>query len=294
MEAEPSPAPESTASEFTRLLEYLKASRGFDFGSYKVSTLMRRVQKRMREVGAQTYGQYSDYLEVHPNEFGPLFDTVLINVTAFFRDPQSWEFLRAQILPRIVREKEPDAPIRIWSAGCASGEEAYTLAMLMTEAVGEESFRQRVKIYATDADEEALIVARQGTYNDRDVAGIPPEVFRDVRQLRHPPGVPQRAAPLPDLRPARPDPGRGDLPPGPAGVPQHADVLQRGGAGPDPRPLPLRREQDGVPVPGEGGDPALPQQQLQAGVAQAQDLLADLDEQPARPSAGVGAGIGED
>ncbi|HWM93827.1 MAG TPA: CheR family methyltransferase [Thermoanaerobaculia bacterium] len=177
MEAQPSPAAESTTSEFTRLLEYLRVSRGFDFGAYKVSTLMRRVQKRMREVGAQSYAQYIDYLEVHPNEFGPLFDTVLINVTSFFRDPESWEFLREHILPRIVREKAPDAPIRVWSAGCATGEEAYTLAMLLAEAVGEESFRKQVKIYATDADEEALIVARQGTYDERAVAGVPPELL---------------------------------------------------------------------------------------------------------------------
>ncbi len=177
MDAEPVQAPESSTSEFTRLLEYLKGSRGFDFGAYKVSTLMRRVQKRMREVGVQSYAQYADYLEVQPNEFGPLFDTVLINVTAFFRDPEAWQFLSEHILPRIVREKAPDAPIRIWSAGCATGEEAYTLAMLLAEAVGEEGFRKRVKIYATDADEEALIIARQGTYNERDVAGVPPELL---------------------------------------------------------------------------------------------------------------------
>jgi two-component system CheB/CheR fusion protein len=175
MEAEP--AAESSTSEFTRLLDYLKATRGFDFGAYKVSTLMRRVQKRMREVGVRSYAEYIDYLEVQPNEFGPLFDTVLINVTAFFRDPEAWQFLGEHILPRIVREKAPDVPIRIWSAGCATGEEAYTLAMLLAEAVGEEDFRKRIKIYATDADEEALIAARQGTYNERDVAGIPSDLL---------------------------------------------------------------------------------------------------------------------
>ncbi|MEA2561794.1 MAG: two-component system, chemotaxis family, CheB/CheR fusion protein [Acidobacteriota bacterium] len=178
MDAEPTPTAESSTSEFTRLLEYLKASRGFDFGAYKVSTLMRRVQKRMREVGVQSYAQYADYLEVQPNEFGPLFDTVLINVTSFFRDPDAWQFLSEHILPRIVREKAPDAPIRIWSAGCATGEEAYTLAMLLTEAVGEEDFRKRVKIYATDADEEALLVARQGTYDERGIASIPPDLLQ--------------------------------------------------------------------------------------------------------------------
>ena len=177
MDTEPTPAPESSSSELTRLLEYLKTVRGFDFGAYKVSTLTRRVQKRMRDVGVNTYAQYLDFLEVHPGEFGPLFDTVLINVTAFFRDPEAWQYLGEEILPLVLREKSPDAPIRIWSAGCATGEEAYTLAMLLTETLGEESFRKRVKIYATDADEEALGMARQGTYNEREVAGIPAEML---------------------------------------------------------------------------------------------------------------------
>src|SRR6185436_16349063 len=124
---------ESSPSEFTRLLEYLKNSRGFDFGAYKVSSLMRRIQKRMREVGVDSYTTYIDYLEVHAQELGPLFNTVLINVTAFFRDPAAWDFLAEHIVPRIVEEKGSGAPIRIWSAGCASGEEAYSLAMLMVE-----------------------------------------------------------------------------------------------------------------------------------------------------------------
>jgi two-component system CheB/CheR fusion protein len=166
---------ESDSSDFPRLLEYLKQARGFDFSAYKVSTLMRRVQKRMREVGVDTYAAYIEYLEVHPQEFGPLFDTVLINVTSFFRDPPSWEYLAEHIVPRILEEKATDLPIRIWSAGCASGEEAYSLAILLAEAAGDEEFRRRVKIYATDADEGALAMARQGTFESRQVEGLSPE-----------------------------------------------------------------------------------------------------------------------
>src|SRR5689334_15290502 len=102
MEAEPTRAAESSTSEFTRLLEYLKASRGFDFSAYKVSSLMRRIQKRMREVGVESYAAYTDFLEVHPHEFGPLFDTVLINVTSFFRDAPAWEYLAQHVLPRLI------------------------------------------------------------------------------------------------------------------------------------------------------------------------------------------------
>ncbi|HYU35470.1 MAG TPA: CheR family methyltransferase [Thermoanaerobaculia bacterium] len=161
------------ASEFTRLLDYLKASRGFDFSAYKVSSLMRRIQKRMREVGVKSYAEYIDYLEVHPHEFEPLFDTVLINVTSFFRDTASWHHLQEKILPRLLEERDPGRPLRVWSAGCASGEEALSLAMVLAEVMGEEDFRRRVKIYATDADEGALAAARQASYEARQVSGVP-------------------------------------------------------------------------------------------------------------------------
>ncbi len=127
----------------------------------------------MQQIGIDSYLDYIDFLEVHPDEFDPLFNTVLINVTSFFRDPQAWQALSEQILPRILEAKAEDQPMRCWSAGCASGEEAYTLAMLLAEAVGEQQFRQRVKIYATDVDEEALAQARQGSYTADAVAALP-------------------------------------------------------------------------------------------------------------------------
>src|ERR1700687_4296713 len=159
---------ESTSSAaVSRLLEYLNNTRGFDFGAYKLTGLLRRVQKRMGEVGVASYAEYLDYLEVHPQEFAPLFDTVLINVTSFFRDPPAWEFLSEHLLPRILEERAPDRPIRVWSAGCASGEEALSIAMLFAELLGDEGLRNRVKIYATDLDEAALAEARRATYEKR-------------------------------------------------------------------------------------------------------------------------------
>jgi len=142
------------STEFTRLLEYLRSTRGFDFTGYKISSLMRRMRKRMSEVKIDSYAEYTDYLEVHPDEFGPLFNTVLINVTSFFRDPEAWQYLAQQVIPRIVADKveKGTGGIRVWSAGCASGQEAYTVAMLLAETLGDEAFRTRVKIYATDAD----------------------------------------------------------------------------------------------------------------------------------------------
>jgi two-component system CheB/CheR fusion protein len=166
-------ASEDTPLEF--LLEYLKRTRGFDFTGYKRTTLERRIAKRMEAVGVDSQLAYVDYLEVHPDEFAFLFNTILINVTGFFRDPPSWEFLAAEIVPRLL-EKNSDGPIRVWCAGCASGEETYTTAMMLAEAVGEQAYMDRVKIYATDVDEEALTEARHASYPAKAVEAVSPEL----------------------------------------------------------------------------------------------------------------------
>jgi two-component system CheB/CheR fusion protein len=162
---------------FEALLEHLKTHRGFDFTGYKRSSLVRRVDHRMSQVGVETHADYLDYLELHHDEFTALFNTILINVTGFFRDPDAWDFLRTEVLPELLAAKAPTAPIRVWSAGCASGEEAYTLAMVLAEMLGIEEFRARVKIYATDVDEEALTQARHASYSAREVGGIPKELL---------------------------------------------------------------------------------------------------------------------
>jgi two-component system CheB/CheR fusion protein len=154
---------ETGDAEFELLLEYLRRSRGFDFTGYKRASLVRRVQKRTHYGGVPGYVDYMDFLEVHPDEFAALFDTILINVTAFFRDPAAWETIAEKVIPRLMATKRPDDPIRLWSAGCASGEEAYTLAMVMAEALGPDEVHDRVKIYATDVDEEALTCSRAAT-----------------------------------------------------------------------------------------------------------------------------------
>jgi len=158
---------------FETLLEYLKRSRGFDFSGYKRSSFQRRVQKQMHLREVTSYEDYIDYLEVHPEEFVSLFNTVLINVTSFFRDTAAWSYLQEQVLPPLLQAKPAPEPIRLWSVGCASGEEAYTLAMILTEMLGASEFRQRVKIYATDVDEEALSQARHATYSQRDLEPLP-------------------------------------------------------------------------------------------------------------------------
>jgi two-component system CheB/CheR fusion protein len=159
---------------FEQLLVYLNEERGFDFTGYKRASLMRRVERRMTAVGIDSFEAYHDHLVVHPDEFAALFDTVLINVTSFFRDPESWDYLQHTLLPDTVLTS--DRPVRCWVAGCASGEEAYTLAIVLAEAMGLDAFRERVKIYATDVDEDALAHARTATYPAHDLEAIPATV----------------------------------------------------------------------------------------------------------------------
>src|SRR5687767_13705810 len=131
----------------------------------------------MIEIGIGSYSDYLDYLELHADEFTALFNTILINVTGFFRDPEAWGFLRTEVLPPLVAAKGSTETLRVWSAGCASGEEAYTLAILLAELLGPAEVRDRVKIYATDDDEEALTHARHGSYSEREIRGVPTDLL---------------------------------------------------------------------------------------------------------------------
>jgi two-component system, chemotaxis family, CheB/CheR fusion protein len=159
------------------LLELVKETRGFDFTGYKRSTLERRVAKRMAAVGTERYDDYVDFIELNGEEFAELFTTLLINTTGFFRDPQTWEYVAAEIAPQLLDARAPDSPIRVWCAGCASGEEPYTVAMVLARVMGDPGFRERVKIYATDIDDEALGQARHGTYLPRQIEDVPPDAL---------------------------------------------------------------------------------------------------------------------
>ena len=103
------------------LLQYLKGSRGFDFTAYKRSSLIRRIQKRQQAVAAPTFTAYQAYLESHPEEFPLLFNTILINVTSFFRDPDAWRYVASEIVPRILAATRPDGAIRLWGTNGSPG-----------------------------------------------------------------------------------------------------------------------------------------------------------------------------
>jgi two-component system CheB/CheR fusion protein len=165
------------SGELNLLIEFLRRSRRFDFSGYKQASLMRRIEKRMRAVRVSSYAHFIDYLEVHPDEFPQLFNTILVNITSFFRDSAAWDRVVSDVVPQLLASKTPDQSLRVWSAGCASGQEAYTLAMVLAEALGRQQCLKRVKIFATDIDDEALAQARKGSYKAGDVAGVPPDLL---------------------------------------------------------------------------------------------------------------------
>ena len=158
---------------FEGLLAFIRDERGFDFTGYKRPSLQRRISKRMQDLDVDDYAAYQDRLSHDGDEFAQLFDVILINVTSFFRDEVAWDFLAQEVLPTLLEAKGDSDPIRVWSTGCASGEEAYTLAMVLVEALGEEAFRNRVKIYATDVDEDALAQGRHASYEAKEVEPVP-------------------------------------------------------------------------------------------------------------------------
>jgi two-component system, chemotaxis family, CheB/CheR fusion protein len=160
------------------LLSFVEQQRGFDFRGYKRQSLARRIERRMQMLGIEGCESYRDYLETHQEEFAQLFNTILINVTSFFRDPPAWEVLQKEVMPAIMHVKGSHDQVRVWSAGCSTGEEAYGLAIVFAEALGEEEFRSRVKIYATDVDEEALTQARQASYSAKDLEAVQPDSRR--------------------------------------------------------------------------------------------------------------------
>jgi two-component system, chemotaxis family, CheB/CheR fusion protein len=171
------PGPETGVDpDLENLLAFIRDSRGFDFTGYKRSSLARRVRKRMNEVAISGYLDYRDRLESSAEEFGYLFNTILINVTSLFRDPEAWSYLQREIMPELVADNDGSDEIRVWSAGCASGEEAYSLAIAFSEALGPEECAKRVKIYGTDVDEEALRDARAGTYPAKALEPLSPEL----------------------------------------------------------------------------------------------------------------------
>ena len=159
------------------LLQELRVRYGLDFTQYKQATLLRRVQRRILATATQTLDGYRTYLSSHPQEAPLLTNSLLIKVTEFFRDPGMFRYLQDVIAPELLAyARTHEQTLRCWSAGCATGEEAYSLAIVLAEALGAERDEFQVRIFATDADPDAVAFARQGIYPAKALAKLPPEL----------------------------------------------------------------------------------------------------------------------
>lgn len=167
------PTGKHTDDALYSILEQVSHQSNIDFRSYKNSTILRRISRRMIVTHCPTMHDYADYLHAHVEEADELVKAFLINVTQFFRDPEAFEHLRTDILPKLInRGRAHNHVLRFWDAGCATGEEPYSLAMLIADLLGAELPQWNVKIFATDLDEAAINFARRGLYSESLLKGI--------------------------------------------------------------------------------------------------------------------------
>jgi two-component system CheB/CheR fusion protein len=164
-------------SAFEKICILLREKSGHDFSLYKKSTVYRRIERRMGIHRLSAIADYVRFLQTNSQEIDLLFKELLIGVTNFFRDPAAWAYLEEEILPDLIRSKPSSNLFRAWVAGCSSGEEAYTLAMIFREAVDlvKPPGRVELQIFATDLDPDAIARARQGIYPSRIAADVSPE-----------------------------------------------------------------------------------------------------------------------
>ena len=173
---EPDKPENSTESLLQEILAQITRRSDIDFRQYKTSTIMRRISRRMNVTHHRSMSDYRLYLETHPEEITELVKAFLINVTQFFRDTEAFNYLKEEVLPRLIYEaRSNNHVLRLWSAGCATGEEPYSLAMLIVDALGTELSEWSVKIFATDLDEAAISFARRGFYTDSHLKNVSPE-----------------------------------------------------------------------------------------------------------------------
>lgn len=173
--AEQTPAGNGEEPHFARILTLLRSVSGIDFRLYKPATLRRRTLRRMMLRHIDTLAEYAAYLHLHAEELHNLHEDVLINVTRFFRDPEVFHALRTQVLPQMFEHRPPEQQVRIWVAGCSSGEEVYSIAICLLEAVASLAIEPPMQIFGTDASEVSVERARTAIYPDTIVTDVSPE-----------------------------------------------------------------------------------------------------------------------
>ena len=160
--------------DLKQLLQKVFEERGFDFRQYKISLLKRRLERRLTATESASYRDYAGILDAHPEEYNKLFDDLTINVSRFFRNPLTFELIYKVVLPDMIeyKQRSMDNMIRIWSAGCANGEEPYSIAILLIELLGEKWKNYNITIFATDIDTVALDNAKTGKYTEESVVEV--------------------------------------------------------------------------------------------------------------------------
>ncbi|MBU1107661.1 MAG: PAS domain-containing protein [Candidatus Riflebacteria bacterium] len=176
------PSPGNTAKSapknenaMQKIFVVLRSQTGHDFSQYKTTTIHRRIDRRMAVQQIETIDNYVNYLQRSPDEVEALFYDMLIGVTNFFRDSEAFEFLEKKIIPKLFAGKPENAVIRVWSPGCSTGEEAYSIAILLMEHMDKLKQRNTVQLFATDIDSRAIAKAREGIYPAGIAADISPE-----------------------------------------------------------------------------------------------------------------------
>ena len=161
-----------------QIIERIHEARKFDFRNYKRPTLRRRIERRMADRGCRSAAEYLALIEDDPGELQALLASMLIKVTGFFRDQQTWDLLSRKVIPQMLSEKRTGEEIRVWCAGCATGEEAFSVAILLATAMGPAFQNQEVKIFGTDADEKSVAFARRGVYSREQVKPLPADLLK--------------------------------------------------------------------------------------------------------------------
>lgn len=171
------PTSEAAPVAFQEVLRLLRIHTDYDFRSYKTGTIDRRIQRRMGLGQFKELSDYVSHLRDKPEEVHHLFRDLLIGVTRFFREPEAWEVLADRVIGPMLDAKPRTEPIRAWVPGCASGEEAYTLAMVLYDRIDRRRGKNPVQIFATDLNDRAIAAARSGQYSSAAAADVPPEML---------------------------------------------------------------------------------------------------------------------
>ena len=164
--------------QIDQILVVVRRGTGVDFSQYKSNTLHRRIRRRMALLKIASAAEYARLLEENPAEVEALYQDILISVTTFFRNPEAFEALKAKVFPRLLQDRSPQDPIRVWVLGCATGEEAYSLAIALTEYISDSGARVPLMVYATDLNNIGIERARSGLYPKSIANEISPERLR--------------------------------------------------------------------------------------------------------------------